>query len=176
VFESGGIMKLRAREIWVLTAIAIATAMMAPPASAQEPSFLSVGIGWYDINDDQDAIDLRVEYRSKVKILGFVKPWVGVEITSDAAAYGIVGVLADIYFGRRFVLTPSFGVGVYADGDGKDLGSAIEFRSQLELGYRFDNRSRMALAFGHISNAHLTDQNPGSEILTLYYHVPLDRF
>jgi len=169
-------MKLRAREIWVLTAIAIATAMMAPPASAQEPSFLSVGIGWYDINDDQDAIDLRVEYRSKVKILGFVKPWVGVEITSDAAAYGIVGVLADIYFGRRFVLTPSFGVGVYADGDGKDLGSAIEFRSQLELGYRFDNRSRMALAFGHISNAHLTDQNPGSEILTLYYHVPLDRF
>ncbi len=176
MFESGGIMKLRAREIWVLTAIAIATAMMAPPASAQEPSFLSVGIGWYDINDDQDAIDLRVEYRSKVKILGFVKPWVGVEITSDAAAYGIVGVLADIYFGRRFVLTPSFGVGVYADGDGKDLGSAIEFRSQLELGYRFDNRSRMALAFGHISNAHLTDQNPGSEILTLYYHVPLDRF
>lgn len=169
-------MKLRAREIWVLTAIAIATAMMAPAASAQEPSFLSVGIGWYDINDDQDAIDLRVEYRSKVKILGFVKPWVGVEITSDAAAYGIVGVLADIYFGRRFVLTPSFGVGVYADGDGKDLGSAIEFRPQLELGYRFDNRSRMALAFGHISNAHLTDQNPGSEILTLYYHVPLDRF
>lgn len=169
-------MKLRAREMWVLTAIAMATAMMAPPASAQEPSFLSVGIGWYDINDDQDAIDLRVEYRSKAKFLGFVKPWVGVEITSDAAAYGVVGVLADIYFGRRFVLTPSFGAGVYADGDGKDLGSAIEFRSQLELGYRFDNRSRMSLAFGHISNAHLTDQNPGSEILTLYYHVPLDRF
>lgn len=169
-------MKLGAREIWVLSAIAMATAMMAPPASAQEPSFLSVGIGWYDINDDRDAIDLRVEYRSKAKILGFVKPWVGVEITSDAAAYGIVGVLADIYFGHRFVLTPSFGAGVYADGDGKDLGSAIEFRSQLELGYRFDNRSRMSLAFGHISNAHLTDQNPGSEILTLYYHVPLDRF
>lgn len=168
-------MKLGVREIWFLTAFALATAITAPPASAEDPSFLSVGVGWYDINDDRDAVDLRVEYRSKAKFLSFVKPWVGVEITSDAAAYGVAGVLADIYFGRRIVLTPSFGVGVYADGDGKDLGSAIEFRSQLELGYRFDNRSRMSLAFGHISNAHLTNQNPGSEILTLYYHLPLNR-
>lgn len=169
-------MKLGVRQLWFLSAIALATAIMAPSASAQEPSFLSVGVGWYDINDDQDAVDLRVEYRSKAKFLGFVKPWVGVEITSDAAAYGVAGILSDIFFGRRIVLTPSFGVGVYADGNGKDLGSAIEFRSQLELGYRFDNRSRMSLAFGHISNAHLTDQNPGSEILTVYYHLPLDRF
>lgn len=169
-------MKLGVRQLWILSVIAIATVMMAPSASAQEPSFLSVGLGWYDINDDKDAIDLRVEFRSKAKFLGFVKPWVGIEITSDAAAYGVAGVLSDIYFGRRFVLTPSFGVGVYADGDGKDLGSAIEFRSQLELGYRFDNRSRLALAFSHISNAHLTNQNPGSEILTVYYHVPLERF
>lgn len=169
-------MKFGVRELWFLSAIALATAIMASRASAQEPSLLSFGVGWYDINDDQDAVDLRVEYRSKAKLLGFVKPWVGVEITSDAAAYGVAGILSDIFFGRRIVLTPSFGVGVYADGNGKDLGSAIEFRSQLELGYRFDNRSRMSLAFGHISNAHLTDQNPGSEILTVYYHVPLNRF
>lgn len=175
-FDSGEKMKPGAREIRILSAIALGIAVVAAPASAQEPSFLSVGIGWYDINDDMDAVDLRIEYRSKAKVLGFVKPWVGIEITSDAAAYGVAGVLADIYFGRRIVLTPSFGVGVYADGDGKDLGSAIEFRSQLELGYRFDNRSRIALAFSHISNAHLTNQNPGSEILTVYYHVPLDRF
>jgi len=169
-------MKRGVGKIWVLAVFALAAAVMAAPASAQEPSFLSIGIGWYDINDDKDAVDLRVEYRSKAKFLGFVKPWVGVEVTSDAAAYGVAGVLTDIFFGRRIVLTPSFGVGVYADGNGKDLGSAIEFRSQLELGYRFDDRSRMALAFGHISNAHLTDQNPGSEILTVYYHLPLDRF
>lgn len=169
-------MKRGVGKIWVLAVFALAATAVAAPASAQEPSFLSFGVGWYDINDDQDAVDLRIEYRSKAKFLGFVKPWVGVELTSDAAAYGVAGILTDIYFGRRIVLTPSFGVGVYADGNGKDLGSAIEFRSQLELGYRFDDRSRLALAFGHISNAHLTDQNPGSEILTVYYHLPLEKF
>jgi len=174
-FKSGKTMKYGVRGLWVLLAIALATTIMAPSASADSPSFLSIGVGWYDINDDQDAVDLRVEYRSKVKLLGFVKPWVGAEVTSVAAAYGVAGVLTDIFLSRRIVLTPGFGVGVYADGDGKDLGSAIEFRSQLELGYRFDNRSKLALAFSHISNAHLTNQNPGSEILTVYYHFPLTR-
>ena len=146
------------------------------PAAADDPSFLSVGVGWYDINDDQHAVDFRVEYRAKEKILGFIKPWVGVEVTSDIAAYGVAGVLTDIFFGRRIVLTPSFGVGVYADGDGKELGSALEFRLQIELGYRFDDRSRLALAFGHISNASIGDTNPGTEIATIYYHIPLNRF
>ncbi len=169
-------MKFGAKTISFLTAFILATAVMVPAASADDPSFLSFGVGWYDVLDDTDAVDLRVEYRSKAKFLGFVKPWVGVEVTSDVAAYGVAGILSDIYFGRRIVLTPSFGVGVYADGDGKDLGSAVEFRSQLELGYRFDDRSRLGVAISHISNAHLTDRNPGAEIATIYYHVPLDRF
>lgn len=154
----------------------LAVLAMGAPAQAQDPSFISVGVGWYDINDDQDAVDVRLEYRSKEKFLGFIKPWLGVELTSDVAAYGAVGILTDIFFGRRVVLTPSFGVGLYTDGDGKDLGSPIEFRSQIEIGYRFDDRSRLALAFSHISNAHLDEQNPGTEIATIYYHIPLSRF
>lgn len=138
-----------------------------------EPDFLSIGLGWYDVNDDMDAVDLRVEYRSDWKMLGIVKPWVGMEVTSDRAAYVVGGLLADIFFGRRVVLTPSFGVGAYLDGDGKDLGHTVEFRSQLELGYRFDDWSRVSLAVGHISNASLGDDNPGTEIATLYYHLPL---
>ena len=172
----GDVMKLGAKAVSFLTGLFIAAIVISPSAKAQEPSFLTVGVGWYDINDDQDAVDLRVEYRSSVKYFGLVQPWLGVELTSDVAAYGVAGILTDFFFGRRIVLTPSFGVGVYSDGDGKDLGSAIEFRSQIELGYRFDNRSRASVAFSHISNAHLTNQNPGTEILTVYYHIPLDRF
>ncbi len=172
----GEVMKLGARRVSLLLASLLAIAVAASPASADDPSFLSVGVGWYDINDDQDAVDLRIEYRSKAKLLGIVKPWVGVEVTSDIAAYAVGGILADIFIGRRVVVTPSFGVGIYADGDGKDLGHAVEFRSQIEVGYRFDDRSRVALAFGHISNASLGDKNPGTEIATIYYHIPLDRF
>ena len=138
-----------------------------------EPDFLSLGTGWYDFNDDRDAVDFRVEYRSDLKLLGFVKPWAGFEFTSDGAAYGVAGVLTDIFFGRRLVLTPSFGIGAYADGTGKDLGHTVEFRSQLELGYRFDDWSRIALAVSHISNASLDENNPGTEIATIYYHIPI---
>ncbi len=35
------------------------------------------------------------------------------------------------------------------------------------------NGSRLGLAFGHISNAGLDDDNPGTEILNLYYHIPV---
>jgi lipid A 3-O-deacylase len=161
---------------WIKSAACVIAAglMFSTPAMADDPDFLVVGGGWYDFNDDRDAFDFRAEYRSGYKALGFLKPWAGIEVTSDQAFYGLVGVLTDLYFGRRWVLTPSFGAGLYADGNGKDLGHTIEFRSQLEFGYRFDDRSRISLAIGHISNASLGDNNPGTEIATIYYHIPFD--
>ena len=146
----------------------------AVPARAQDPSFLTFGAGYYDINKQDDtAVDFRLEYRHGEKFWIF-KPWVGVEATSDGAFYGAAGILIDVFLGDRVVLTPSFGAGYYADGDGKDLGHEIEFRSQIELGYRFDNRARLSLAFSHISNASIGDENPGVEILNVYYSLPLD--
>jgi hypothetical protein len=155
--------------------LAFATSLVAAtPARAQDPSFLTVGVGYFDINkQDNAAADFRLEYRHGEKFWIF-KPWAGVEATSDGGFYGAAGILMDIYFGKRVVLTPSFGAGYYANGSGKDLGHAVEFRSQIELGYRFDDRSRLSLAFSHISNASIGDDNPGVEILNLYYSLPLD--
>ncbi len=162
------------RKFSTLTACALAMVLaFAAPAAADDPDFMVVGAGWYDWNDNEDAVDFRVEYRSNYKMLGVVKPWLGVEGTSDGALYGAGGVLVDIYFGRRWVFTPSFGAGYYADGSGKDLGHDIEFRSQLEIGYRFDDRSRISLAVSHLSNAGLGDSNPGTEVATIYYHIPI---
>ena len=152
----------------------VAGLVFATPAAADDPDFFVIGGGWYDFNDDQDAVDFRAEYRSGYKIFGAIKPWLGVEATTEEAIYGVGGVLMDLYFGRRWVFTPSFGAGFYADGNGKDLGHAVEFRSQLEIGYRFDDRSRISLAVSHISNASLGDSNPGTEIATIYYHIPIN--
>ncbi|MDP6622047.1 MAG: acyloxyacyl hydrolase, partial [Alphaproteobacteria bacterium] len=63
----------------------------------------------------------------------------------------------------------------YHRGQGKDLGHWIEFRSQLELAYRFDDRSRLGVSLSHISNASLDDNNPGTESLMLNYAVPFHR-
>ena len=138
------------------------------------PAVISGGIGWYDIylQDDQ-AVDFRLEYRHGDDFL-WLKPWAGLEATSDGSVWGGIGVLIDITFFDSIVLTGSFAPGLYEDGGGKDLGHTVEFRSQVELGYQFENRSRLSLAFSHLSNAHLSDDNPGTEVLNLYYHLPLE--
>lgn len=144
----------------------------ARPALADDPAFLSVGLGYYDINDDMDAGELRLEYRASTKYWVF-KPFIGGMVTTDGAVYGYGGVLVDVYLGNRFVATPNFAAGLYSDGDGKDLGHAVEFRSGLELSWRFDNRARLGLMFYHISNASLANNNPGTEVLGLTYSHPL---
>ncbi len=156
--------------------LVLATVAGAPGrARAEDPAFISLGLGYYDINRQSDeAVDFRLEYRHGEKLWIF-KPWVGIEGTSDGAVYAAGGILVDVFFGRRVVVTGSLGAGYYAEGDGKDLGYELQFRSQIEMAYRFDDRTRLGLAFSHISNASLGDTNPGVEILNLYYSIPLTR-
>ncbi len=154
--------------------LALWFAAAAPPALAgDDPPFLALGVGFFDINDNEEAAEFRIEYRSARRLWIF-KPFGGLMATSDAAVYGYGGILLDVFFGRRWVLTPSFAGGLYEDGSGKDLGHTVEVRSALELAYRFDSRARVGLSFYHISNASLADNNPGSEVLTLVYSIPLD--
>lgn len=154
----------------------LAMLIMAVPAQAQEPDFLSVGAGYYDLFDDQAAGEARLEYRfDEERRLWVFTPFVGVMATTDAATYGYAGIGVDVFFGPRWVATPTFAAGIYGNGDGKDLGNAVEFRSGLEVAYRFDDRSRLGLSFTHISNAGIGDRNPGVESLVLMYSVPFDR-
>lgn len=144
-----------------------------PPAKKGDPSFITIGGGWFDFNDNEQAAEFRVEWRGQ-KLFWVFKPFVGAMATSDTAFYGYAGFLTDFFFGRRIVVTPSIAAGLYEDGDGKDLGSIIEFRSGLEIGYRFDNRSRLSAMVYHISNASIDDNNPGTEVFSIGYSFPLD--
>jgi len=154
-------------------ALALWFAVAPPPALAgEDPPFLALGAGFFDINDNEEAAEFRIEYRGARRLWIF-KPFGGLMATSDAAVYGYGGILLDVFFGRRWVLTPSFAAGLYENGSGKDLGHAVEFRSALELAYRFENRARVGLSFYHLSNSSLADNNPGTEVLTLVYSIPL---
>ena len=146
--------------------------LLAQPARAGDPDFIAVSGGVFDLGKDQTAAEGRIEYRSDIRLL-FFKPYGGLMGTSDGGAYGYAGVLVDIFFGRRMVATLSFAPGAYAKGDGKDLGHDLEFRSQLEIAYRFDDRSRLGMSFSHLSNASIGDKNPGTESLMLTYAIPV---
>ena len=150
------------------------------------------GIGYYDIKFDDsntdNATDFRYERRFDNTLLRIgpesynffdIKPFAGFEFTSDSATYFLTGIYLDDNAGTLFtgkssnvLVTPSFGFGIYANGDGKNLGNEIEFRTTIEVSYQFKNKNRIGLSFGHISNANLGDKNPGVEVISLSYQIP----
>lgn len=156
-------------------AIGVAFAAGTPTdAQAEDPDFISFSAGAFDFNRQKDqGAEFRLEYRSDFKFL-FLKPFVALAGASSGHGFLGAGVLFDTYWGRRVVTTLSFAPHVYIGGDDDlDLDYPLEFRSQLEIAYRFDDRSRLGLAVSHYSNASLGDSNPGTETLSIYYSIPL---
>jgi hypothetical protein len=155
----------------LLFAASAGTLFGASAARAADRAFLAFGAGVFDVNDDQKSAEFHVEIRTDYDLWIF-NPIAGFIVNTDLAAYGYAGLQTDIFFGRRIVLTPSLSVGWYERGDSKDLGHNIEFRSAVELAYRFDNRSRLGIQFYHLSNASLADENPGTEVLAITWARP----
>jgi hypothetical protein len=136
------------------------------PALADSVNRLSVGIGYFDVFDDDDAVDFRIEYRPGSALFWQLKPWIGAEVTDDSGIYGAAGFLYDFHLGNQWVVTPSIGAGLFSDGDGKDM-DTVQFRSQIELGYQFQNASRLSAGLSHFSGGN-------AQVLGVYYHIPTD--
>ena len=144
----------------------------APAAMADDPSFLALSAGGFDVNDNEGAAEARIEFRWNRKFLGF-KPMIGLMGNSKGGIDGYGGINLDIYLGRRWVVMPNFAIGGYRRGASKDLGNVLEFRSGLEFAYRFDDRSHLGAALSHISNASISNNNPGTESLVVTYSIPI---
>ncbi|MCC7305185.1 MAG: acyloxyacyl hydrolase [Alphaproteobacteria bacterium] len=150
-----------------------------PAAGGEVPaeSLLGISVGYYDIFSDNDAVDFRLEYRPEASLLlDDLKPWFGGEVTSDFTTWFGAGLLYDFKFSNNMYAAPSIGAGVYFQGDSDlDLGSVLEFRTQLEVGHEFSGGDRLGVSLGHMSNFGLSDDNDGTETLNLYWHMPFNR-
>ena len=161
-------------------------------------SFLSAqgydvfGIGIYDVKFDGSssnyATDIRFERRFDNTLVDigpeednffYLKPFVGMEVTTDSALYVLGGIYLEDNLGKlltgnqnKWNFTPSFGLGYYDDGNGKKLGNKLEFRTTLEMSYQLKNDDRIGISLGHISNANIGNKNPGVEIISLSYQKP----
>ena len=51
---------------------------------------------------------------------------------------------------------------MYSEGDGKDLGHVIEFKTEIQITYELSKDSEIGISYNHISNASLGDKNPGA--------------
>ena len=93
--------------------------------------------------------------------LGNLSPITGAMITADNATYFYTGVQAQYKLGA-LNFTPSFAPGYYNKGDGKDLGHALEFKTEIQLSLNLPKESQFGLSYNHLSNASLGDKNPGA--------------
>ena len=56
------------------------------------------------------------------------------------------------------IFTPSFAPGLYHEGNGKDLGHILEFKSEVQLSYATSDRTSIGFSYNHVSNASLGDK------------------
>jgi len=156
-------------------ALLLAATTLSAPAHAKD--YLTGYVGWFDfIDEGNEATQFGVEYRFSPIEYGF-RPMIGANVTTDGSVYGYGGFAWDVaLIDNQLYLVPNFAVGGYAQGDGKDLGHALEFRSGIGLDYQFANEHRVGIAFNHISNASIGDKNPGAETVLFNYSVPMGNF
>ena len=122
--------------------------------------------GMFDFSDDGKRSNLvgiqhQNEELNRDTLLGNLSPITGAMITGDNATYIYTGVQAQYKIGS-LNFTPSFAPGYYNEGDGKDLGHALEFKSEVQLSLDLPKDSQFGFSYNHLSNASLGDKNPGA--------------
>tara|TARA_B100001769_G_C21977493_1_gene525684 strand:+ start:374 stop:895 length:522 start_codon:yes stop_codon:yes gene_type:complete len=122
--------------------------------------------GMFDFSDDgQRAALIGFQHQNEMlqrdSFLGTLSPVTGFILTENNASYFYTGVQTEYNIGKINVI-PSFTPGFYNQGDGKDLGHALEFKSEVQLSFDFLTNSELGFSYNHISNASLGDKNPGA--------------
>ncbi len=156
-------------------AVLVAAAIVSP--DHEEPNHLEFEAGRFDlVKNVQQATAFGVEYRFGRALLWKLRGFVGGGFTSQRSYYGYAGIRLPTYWGQRIVATPSFAIGGYGRGDGKDLGEPpLVGRFGIDLEYAFDSDARIGIAYHHMSNGKILGQteNPGTEVVGLTLAIPL---
>ena len=139
-------------------------------ASAEEKKSLDTELnfftGLFDFSDTKQAsgtigLQHQNEDLFRNSFLGKLSPITGGFLTEKSAFYLYTGAQAEYDLGF-ITITPSFASGYYNSGDGKDLGSALEFKSEIQMSLNLNDSSKFGMSYNHISNASLGDKNPGA--------------
>tara|TARA_S200000501_G_scaffold104611_1_gene98033 strand:+ start:522 stop:1019 length:498 start_codon:yes stop_codon:yes gene_type:complete len=134
-------------------------------ANADEKQ-LNFYIGNFDFSDDgkkSTLFGLEHQNLSLVRdsIIGEISPVTGAFITADSAKYIYTGIQANYKIGS-LNFNPSFTPGFYDEGDGKDLGHVIEFKSEIQISANISETTKIGFSYNHLSNASLGSKNPGA--------------
>tara|TARA_B100001989_G_scaffold54312_1_gene35645 strand:- start:749 stop:1246 length:498 start_codon:yes stop_codon:yes gene_type:complete len=131
-----------------------------------ELSFYSGIFDTIDEEGDDKANLFGLEHKNtnlfRKTFLGKISPITGAFLTDKNSIYLYTGVQADYNLGPVSI-KPSFTPGYYEKGDGKKLGSALEFKSEIKIDFDIFKNSKLGYSYSHISNNDWGDVNPGAD-------------
>ena len=137
------------------------------PKLSYQPHEYNFFVGTFDVIDEEgdDQSNLfGIEHKNinlfKDTAFGKFSPVTGGFLTGKNSIYLYTGVEATYDLGPMKV-TPSFAPGYYNKGKGKDLGSALEFKSEIKLGFDIFKNLQVDYSYSHISNNDWGRINPG---------------
>lgn len=142
-----------------------------PPAVVAEEFEWAVYAGRWAVQKPGTASELGFEVRRPFKDTGFDIVG-GLAVTDDEAIWAYAGAAKAFRPSDKWIIRPGFAVSVFENGDGKDLGGPIEFRSSLEASYLVRQNLSVGLLVHHLSNAGFYDRNPGSNSILLVLGFP----
>ena len=130
---------------------------------------ISVYTGTFDVidkeGDDQTTL-FGIEHRNtdlfRNTFLGKIAPVSGAFVTGKNSLYFYTGIEGQYSLGPMNI-SPSFTPGYYDKGNGKDLGSELEFKSEVKIGFDIFENSKLSYSYSHISNNDWGDTNPGTD-------------
>ncbi|GAA6163363.1 hypothetical protein NBRC116590_10670 [Pelagimonas sp. KU-00592-HH] len=153
--------------------LAALTISAASTVSAQE-LIIGAGVSDFSAAGAESGAVFEVEYHTApMWTRGDLDMGLGAVLSVHQAGDVFVGggAFAEYNFQNNWFAQASFMPGAYfEDSPANDLGQTLEFRTQVGVGYRFDNGTKLSLAFAHTSNASLGNTNPGMNTWTLRWH------
>ncbi len=157
-------MNLKSLLVLVFTIFAISNLV-----ADESETNISLYTGTFDVidkeGDDQTSL-FGIEHKNqnlfRDTFLGKFKPVTGAFMTGDSSVYLYTGIEGQYGIGPLKIL-PSFAPGYYEKGDGKDLGSVLEFKSEIKVGLELFENSKLSYSYSHISNNDWGDSNPGTD-------------
>lgn len=169
----------------ILSFLLLVILLMSPPALADDwislanddPAYVTFSAGYFDADRQKDeAVELSFEYRSDYN-LWVLKPFIHAAYITNNMTFLGAGLLMDIQLGENWIIQPSIAPTWWRGGNSDlDLDFPLEFRSRVEVAYRFPDKSRLGISASHSSNASLGDRNPGTESIMLNVSVPTGFF
>ena len=168
-------MNLKKLNIFLLLLLFVTTAQSVDAKDLENNHKYNFYTGTFDVidkeGDDQTTL-FGVEHKNedlfRNTFLGKFSPLTGAFMTGNESMYLYSGIQAEYNLGFLNVI-PSFAPGYYDSGNGKDLGSALEFKSEIKFDINIFENSTIGYSYNHISNNDWGDINPGAnnELLSI---------